>query len=69
MALNNARVCGDEMAKVPLNAEGTKGKTSAMLFISTNSNFCSGLLEKHIVDLEKSLATEKDHNGRSSFRG
>lgn len=54
---------------MPLNAEGTEGKISAMLFIPTNSDFCSGLLEKHVVDLEKSPAMEKDHDGRSSFRG
>lgn len=42
-----------------LNAEGTEGKISAVLFIATNSDFCSGLLEKHVVDLEKSPAMEK----------
>lgn len=54
---------------MPLNAEGTGGKISAMLFIPVNSDFCSGLLEKHVVDLEKSPAMKKDHDGRSSFRG
>lgn len=42
-----------------LNAEGTEVKISAVLFIPENADFCSGLLEKHVVNLEKSPALEK----------